>query len=315
MLSFRARKGPEGWVGCAPQGANCALALVQRAADGRPAVCWALAVDWHQPALALHRLRRSRSLLRHRRVALLQRSQYQCITMDAPADLRRDEWPDAVRWKLEEVVEFPVDSAAIDVLAVPEGTSYRAQPQLIAVAAPAAEVQPLVDHAADAGVPWHAVDIAETALRNLSVLVEPEGRSQALLHCDADHATLVVTFAGELLSARHFDCERALLASDDEDTRRRALDQLGLELQRSLDGIERSYGQVSLARLLVTPMAGADALCQHLKPLLYVPVEPLDLAQALDLSQVPELAADADALNRQVCAIGAALRPLGGEGG
>ena len=281
---------------------------MQPGADGKPAVRWASIEPGGQPVAALQRLRRSRSLHRHRCVALLQRHQYQCLTMDAPADVPRDDWAAAVRWQLKDTVDFAVDTAAIDVLAVPEGTSYRAQPQLIAVAAAESQVRPLVEQAHDAGAPWQAIDIVETALRNLSALVEPEGRAQALLHCQAHHATLVVTYNGELLSTRQLELSLALPDDTDDAQRQQAYDQAGLELQRTLDGIERAFGQVTLARLLVTPMPGVQALCDHLGPLLYVPVAPLVLDDALDLSAVPELLAEPALLNRQLCAIGAALR-------
>ena len=297
-----------GWIGCAPQGDHIAVALVQPVAGGKPAIRWTEHTPWDQPTRALQALRRRRALHRHRRVALLQRSQYQCVAMDAPADVPRPDWAAAVRWQLKDTVDFAVDGAAIDVLAVPEGTSYRAQAQLIAVAAAADQMQPLVEQAIDAGAPWQAIDITETALRNLSVLVEPEGRAQALLHCQPQHATLVVTYGGELLSARHMDLALLLPAEADDATRAQAYEQAGLELQRTLDGIERAFGQVTLARLLITPMPGAAALCEHLGPLLYVPVAPLQLDTVLDFSDVPELLTDASLLNRQLCAIGAALR-------
>ena len=297
-----------GWIGCVPSGEHIALALVQPGDGGKPAVRWTAQAPWGEPVAALQQLRRSRALHRHRCVALLQRHQYQCLTMDAPADVPRADWAAAVRWQLKDTVDFAVDTAAVDVLAVPEGTSYRAQAQLIAVAAAEAQVRPLVEQAADAGAPWQAIDIAETALRNLSALVEPEGRAQALLHCQAKHATLVVTYGGELLSTRQLELALVLPEAADDATRAQAYDQAGLELQRTLDGIERAFGQVTLARLLITPMPGVQALCDHLSPLLYVPVAPLLLDEVLDFSAVPELTADPALLNRQLCAIGAALR-------
>lgn len=298
-----------GWIACAPQGGQTTLALVQPGVDGgKPAVRWAVQEAWDDPVGALRRLRGSHALARHRRVALLERGQYLCQSMDAPADVARADWAAAVRWQLKDSVDFPVDTAAVDVLAVPPGASYRPQPQLIAVAAAEAQVRPLVTQAHDAGLPWTAVDVAETALRNLALLVQPEGRALALLHCQPTHATLVVTFAGELLSTRQMEIAAEQFVAEDEEARQRALDHAGLELQRTLDGIERAYGQVSLAQLLITPMPGVDALTQHLGPLLYVPVAALDLCEALDWSAVPELAADAAALNRMLLAIGAALR-------
>ena len=295
-----------GWVGCAPSGEHSAFALVQPGADGRPAVRWTALEPWGQPAGVLQRLKRSRALHRHRCVALLERHQYRCVTMDAPADVPRADWVAAVRWQLKDAVDFAVDTAAVDVLAVPEGTSYRAQAQLIAVAAAEGPVRSLAEQAADAGTAWQAIDVVETALRNLSALVEPAGRAQALLHCEAQHATLVVTYGGELLSSRQL--ELALPDDADDARRHHAWEQAGLELQRTLDGIERAFGQVTLARLLITPMPGVQALCDHLGPLLYVPVAPLVLDEVLDFSAVPELNADPARLNRELCAIGAALR-------
>lgn len=296
-----------GWIACAPAGAHSAFALVQTAADGRPAVRWTSFTPWDEPVAALQRLRREHALHRHRCVALLERHQYQCIAMDAPADVPRPEWAAAVRWQLKDTVDFAVDSAAVDVLAVPEGTSYRAQPQLIAIAAAEAQVRPLVEQAVNAGATWQAIDVTETALRNLGALVEPEGKAQALLHCEAGHATLVVTCGGELLSTRQMELN-LLLPDDDAELRQQAHEQAGLELQRTLDGIERAFGQVTLARLLITPMPGVQALCDHLSPLLYVPVAPLELAEALDWSAVPGLLDQPLLLNQRLCAIGAALR-------
>ena len=298
-----------GWIGCAPQGDALAAALVQPGVDGAPPVIrWTTQEPWVRPTRTLQRLRRQRALHRHHCVALLQRSQYQCVAMDAPSDVPRADWVAAVRWQLKDTVDFAVDSAAVDLLTVPDGASYRSQPQLIAVAAPASEVGPLVAQGVDAGAPWQAIDIAETALRNLSTLVEPEGRAQALLHCQSHHATLVVTYRGELLSTRQMDL--ALTGADNVDDAARALayEHAGLELQRTLDGVERAFGQVALARLLITPMPGCDRLCEHLRPLLYVPVMPLMLDEVLDFSAVPELLADPALLNLRLVAIGAALR-------
>ncbi|OYW19819.1 MAG: hypothetical protein B7Z52_03065, partial [Burkholderiales bacterium 12-64-5] len=75
---------------------------------------------------------------------------------------------------------------------------------------------------------------------------------------------------------------------------------------------DRQFGGVPVARLLLSPVAGAEALRQHLADNLYLPVELLDLTQVLDLQAVPTLAqphAQASALHL----IGAALRDLAPE--
>jgi MSHA biogenesis protein MshI len=307
-VSLFRRSLQPGWIGCAPQGAQSSLALVERTPGERPAVRWVASADWAEPGAALRMLKRSHALHRHRRVALLQPSQYQCVALDAPNDVPRDDWRDAMRWQLKDSVDFAVDSAAIDLLCVPEGASYRAQAQLIVVAAPADAVRPLMEQASGAGAPWDAIDIGETALRNISALAEPEGRAQALLHCEAQHATLVFTYLGELLATRRLDLGLERLQHDDDAVRLPAYDTAVLELQRTLDGFERAFGQVTLARLLIGPMPERQRFIDHLAPLLYMAVEPLDLASLIDLEAQPALAEDPALSNRHLCAIGAALR-------
>lgn len=305
MLAFlRRRSMSPGWVACVPDGERLRATCVERAADGRAAVRWATETDWRDASGALRALRRSHALARHRSVALLQRGQYQLLPMSAP-DVPREDWKSALRWQLQDAVDFPVDSAAVDLLELPS-TGAAASARLLAVAAAQAAWLPLARAAEDAGAPWSAIDIPETALRNVCALVAPPGRAQALLHVQA-HGTLVVTLDGELLAARTLDISAARLADADDDARRQAFDNAGLELQRTLDNFERQFSQVALSQLLVAPCPGAADFARHLAELVYVPVRQLELGEAMDLSAVPELA-DPIALGAMLPALGAALR-------
>ncbi|MEK8027772.1 hypothetical protein [Pseudaquabacterium rugosum] len=297
-----------GWVACVPQGRQAQFACVQSRDEDRPLVQWVASEDWTWPTRTLRQVGHRHALARHRRVLMLSPTQYRLATLDVPNDLPRPDWPQAMRWQMKDLVDFPVDDAAIDVLAVPDGASYRARSQLIAVAAGAQMLRPQVEAAHQVKLQWTAIDIEETALRNLCALAAPPERSQALLHVQATHATLVVTFRGELLWSRQIDLTLGHLGQSDDAPRQQALDQAGLELQRSLDGIERSFGQVALAGLLITPMPEQQLLCEHLRPLLYVPVTPYEPTRHLDLTGLPGLARDPLMLNRMLCAIGAALR-------
>jgi MSHA biogenesis protein MshI len=220
----------------------------------------------------------------------------------------REEWRAAVRWKLKDMVEFAVASAGIDVLEVPPETSTRRQPALIAVAAPAEALRPLVEAGEEAGVRWQALDVPETALRNLSALFAAPGRSHALLHLGDTHGTLVITAGGELLLSRQIDVTEAQIADDNEAMRQIAFDRAGLELQRTLDGFERVFTQTSLEKLHVLPGRGVGAFCDYVRELVYVPVAEADPAEVLDLQAVPALLQQPEALRRHLVAIGAALR-------
>lgn len=308
VLHF-SRSFKPGWVACAPCGARARFACVEPvAADGaKPRVRWVHDEAWDDAARALRHARRAGAMARHRCVALLQRQQYQLLPMDAPEDMPREDWCAALRWRLKDMVEFPVESAAIDLLAVPADASSRRQQALIAVAAPADAVRPLVEAGEEAGVHWQALDIPETALRNLSALFAKPGRAHALLHFGDTHGTLVITAGGELLLSRQIDVTQAQIADGNEAMQQQAFDRAGLELQRTLDGFERVFTGTSLERLHVLPGPGADPFADYVRELLYVPVLVADPAEVLDLSGVPALAQPA-AVAPYLLAIGAALR-------
>jgi MSHA biogenesis protein MshI len=306
VLLSRRRTPLPGWVGCAPQGARAAFACVERSGAALPVVRWVRSAPWTDAAGALKALRRSHALHRHRSVALLARGHYQLLATEAP-DLPRAEWAQALRWRLKDSLDFAADSATIQLLELPAGTSHRPQPQLLAVAAPPGPLATLAQAGEQAGARWSAIDIVETALRNVCSLASPPEQVQALLHLDADASQLVVTLHGELLLSRSIELGTQALEDGDEVQRRAAFDRAGLELQRTLDSFERQFNQVSLARLLIAPAAVSAELCAHLRELLSVPVAELDLAGALDTRAVPELA-DAAQMAAYLCAIGAALR-------
>lgn len=306
MFNLRARTLKPGWVAIAPLGDRVRVAHVVWNQGQRPVLRWACTAAWDDASQALRSLRRSHPVQRQRTVAVLQSTQYQLLTMEAP-EVPREEWRDAVRWRLKDMVDFAVDSAGIDVLEVPGDPAQRRRAALIAVAAPRTELAPLADAGTSAGLPWHAIDVGETALRNISALLEEPGRGQALLHIGEQHSTLVITVQGELLLTRHIDLSLAQLIADDADERQQSFERASLELQRTLDGAERQFSHVSLSRVLVAPGPLLGDFIAYVGDLVYVPVAAFDMAQAIDLSAVPELTDPAEQA-AYLPAIGAALR-------
>lgn len=306
MLISRGRKTEAGWVAIAPQGDRVRAVHLVPGADGRPSVRWACNAAWGEPVKSLRALRRARPVGRHRAVAVLQRAQYQVLALDAP-ELPRHEWRDAVRWRMKDMVDFPVDSAGIDILEIPADPQQRRRPSLLAVAAPRAALAPLADAGHDAGLPWSAIDVVETALRNVVALGAAGDRAEALLAVGPAHSTLVVAARGELLVARHIDVALDQLVHPDAAVRRQHMERASLELQRTLDNVERQFGHADLARLQVAPGTPLREFIAHVGELVYVPVVAFDLGALLDISAVPELA-DPVEQAAFLPAIGAALR-------
>lgn len=291
-----------------PQASRLLLALVEP--GEKPAVRWLHSEAGKPSVPSLRQARRALPRGRWPAVALLERGQYQLLQTEAP-EMPPEEWRDALRWRLKDQLDFPVDGAALDLLPMPAEAGPRNQRTLVAVATPAAARDQLRNDGEDAGWDWQALDVAETALRNLSALLASPNRGHALLHLGENHATLVITVAGGLLMSRQVDVAQAALAGADEGPRLQALERAGLELQRTLDNFDRVFSQVSLERLDVLPGPGADAFADFVRELVYVPVLVGRPHDKLDLSALP---ADAD-LSGHWLAIGAALRHAGTEGG
>jgi MSHA biogenesis protein MshI len=308
LARFRRQRAPTGWIALATGGTRCRLACVSPGDDGRPRVRWTADEPWDDPFATLRGLKERLRAEPHRLVLLLQRGQYQLLPMEAPA-VPPEDWRQAARWQIRQMVDYPVESASIDILAIPAHVTQRGQASLITVAAPREPLQRVVDAAQEAGLPLSAIDIPETALRNICGSLEEPGRGQALLHLGETHSALVVTAGGELLLARSMDVSLAQLTHDDADIRQQAFERASLELQRTLDSVERVFNQVSLSRVLVAPAAAAHDFLSYVRDLVYVPVLPLELGDVLDLSDVPAFAADPLEQARGLVAIGGTLRP------
>ncbi len=237
---------------------------------------------------------------------LLAGGEYQLLQVEAP-NVPQDELKTAVRWRLKDMLDFHIDDATIDVLDIPvdKAAGNRAH-SMFAIAARNSLIQSRQDMFAEAQVPLSVIDIPEMAQRNISALLEPEGRGLAMLSFDAAGGLLTVSYSKELYLARHFDVTLAMLQEQDLERRHAAFDKIALELQRSLDHFDRQYHFISISRLMLAP-TGVPSLQDFLSAQMYMPVESFGLGDVFDLAEAPSLHAPAEQV-RQFLTLGAALR-------
>lgn len=160
---------------------------------------------------------------------LLAHGSYQLIQTDAVPGAA-DEAREVLRWKVKDQVEFPVETAAIDMLPIPID---RGTPQVFAAVSPESTVGPLVQTFQAAKVPLAAIDLPEMSQRNLAALFEQDGRGLATLVFDDDSGLLTFTREGELLVVRHVDIAARQLQVADEDRRANLFERIALDVQRS----------------------------------------------------------------------------------
>lgn len=298
-------KFDEGWLAVVRQGDRLDLAHVISAVGKLPEIrlCDSFRIEKDE-ADALSRLAQSRSLKRYRCATLLDERDYRIVQVEAP-NVPAAERLQATRWRLKDQLDFAADSAALAVAEIP--TEGNRQANVFAVAAPAEVIGERMTLFREAKVPLEAIDIPEMAVRNVAALFEEENRGLAFLALSDGNGLLTITYRGELYLSRRIEVSSAALAGADDERRGQLLERLALELQRTLDNFDRQYGFISVSRLLVASDHDCAGMVSALAGNLYLPVQAVDLAPALDFTALPELRS----LERQgqsLLAIGAALR-------
>jgi MSHA biogenesis protein MshI len=297
-----------GWLAFGLHADHIDLVHVKRSTGGRPEV--ALCDSYRKEgsdADTLARLRKELKLDQFRSTTLLRFTDYQLHQVEAP-NVPAAELKTAVRWRVKDVIDYPLDQATVDVLDIPTDKSGPARTHsMYAVTARNETIGTLVRPFNDAEVPLEAIDVPALAQRNIATLYEQEGRGVALLAFHEECGKLTFSSGGELYMTRRIEISQAQLLEANEDRRKDFFERIALELQRSLDHFDRQYNYVPVAKLLLAPLPQDIGLHAYLSENLYLPIETIDLATVMDFPAVPELKHPA----RQaqcLLVIGAALR-------
>lgn len=255
---------------------------------------------------ALTALGKQKGLRTYRCTTPLEAGSYQLNQIDAP-DVPATELREAVRWRLKDMLDYPVDACTVDVLPVPvQNLAGRPQP-LFAVSASNAVLAPLIQSFDEARLNLEVVDIPEMAQRNIAVLCEEENRGLAFLSFDATGGLLTFNFQGELYVARRIEVTAEQIEKADGERRKQLYERISLELQRSLDNFERLYNFITVSRVVLGPSGFASELVDFLHEYVYVPVAALNLTDIVDCDGIPEILQPALQAER-LYIIGAALR-------
>ncbi|MGE0355589.1 MAG: agglutinin biogenesis protein MshI [Burkholderiales bacterium] len=276
-------------MGISLPGNRVDLAHVSRGAGGRPEVHALVSYRRERPAEeALAILRRQHGLARHRCATVLGAGEYQMLQLEAP-EVPRGEVKDAVRWRVKDMIDYPPESATIDLVEIPASPEGGTRARGLHVFCARNEVigarMKLFD---GAKVPLEAIDVPEMALRNVAALWAGPKRALALIAFDDTGGTLVIVAGGELYASRRIEATEGDLSDPDEASRQPHLERIALELQRSFDYYDRQFGSAPLEKLVVAAPRAAE-LADYLRPILYVPVEAADLGAVMDFPAVPEL--------------------------
>jgi len=238
---------------------------------------------------------------------LLGTRQYQLQLLDAPS-VPDAELKSAVRWGLKDMLDYPVETATVDMVMVPAGPNSTARGKSVyAVSAKNSEIESVMKTFLEAKLSLQVIDVPELAQRNVATLFETEGRGLAMLAFDDEGGLLTFTAGGELYLSRRIEVGSLMLEQADAGRREQMFERITLELQRSLDHFDRQFSHVPLARVMLGPLPETIGLQAYLAKNLYVPVESLNLFSVLDFGERIEMR-DPGYQQRYIAVLGAALR-------
>jgi len=237
----------------------------------------------------------------------LARGEYQMMVMPEPPVLE-SEMDSSLRWSLGSMIDFPPVEAVTSWMRIPSDSSRSAgERQMYVVVARESLVDEYAQQFEQAKLRLRAVDVRETALRNIAALTERVGAGAGLLTVSPSGIETTFTFKGELCLDRFIAQPMDEIIGGDEQRQQKFFDRLAQQVHQSLELIARNFAFVNIDRIHVGPSAIDRALVAHLGGKLSVPVQKLDLAALFDLSAAPQLAT-AENQSRYLVALGAALR-------
>ncbi|MEM1229204.1 MAG: hypothetical protein AAGI15_01610 [Pseudomonadota bacterium] len=222
---------------------------------------------------------------------------------------------EAVRWQVQDNVEFPVDQASIDVFDLPHAAS-RDRDMVFVVVARKDFLASRIEQIQQAGLLVDSIGITELSMRNLIATLFPEpDQSIALVRMTSNSGLINVSRSAELFLSRRIT---GVPGDFDEEAWESFQNTLLLQVQRSVDYYESAMGQPPCNALLVAAThSWQSRVCEFLTEMMPVPIRGLSEALsdrfAIELHNPDAQQIDWDAISdTQANALAAALPAIGG---
>jgi MSHA biogenesis protein MshI len=211
---------------------------------------------------------------------------YRRVNVEAPT-VAENEIIEAVRWKINDLIDFPADKAVIDYYETPMAVRTNSSKMLEVIASPIDIIKEQIEKCTKAGLQLKVIDIQETALRNLAAQLPENERGVAILYLLEHSGTLLIEKETTIYVSRKFEIGYKKLGLDEpyssDCSTANAHNNLALEIQRSLDYVESYYGIPTISALAVIPLAeNTHNLLDSLNSNLGIAARMIDLSSLID---------------------------------
>lgn len=236
------------------------IALVVQPVGGRSATAHERAVGGGDAAGALPSLVREAGAEGMSCEWVLDTGSYSLLQVDKPA-VPAAEWVQALRFKVRDLIGFPIEDAVMDAFEVPGLDSRGRPPTLYLAVARKDELRPQIAAIEAAGLQLARIGIADLAWAEAARQLAPSEDSQIALVLDPRGGSMLALRERSLFVARRFEFDaedRRALREVQGGRSDRLFERIALELQRTLDYFDRTHQRPPPRRLLL--LAGVDGL-------------------------------------------------------
>lgn len=244
MFSFFKKKSRTGILGIEISGQGISLAVAKPDENGQLKIisCFSKRCDKSEYLTHLKEWVSGHNLSGQECHVVLASAQYKTYPVERP-QVEESEIADAVRWKVKDLLDYPLEEAVIDVYDFPKDALRGRPEQVSVVSSKSSTIQNLVNLIEAAGLNLITIDIVDLALRNIaSRLLENENQTAALLYLRAGNGMIVLIKNNILYFSRHFDF--SLEALNDVEQQDNVIQHLALEVQRSFDYFDSQMAQI-----------------------------------------------------------------------
>jgi len=235
---------------------------------------------------------------------------------EAP-NVDESELQQALRWKLKDRPEISASDSVIDCFSIPGQGERGRQEMAYVVSANEELLKKYVRLIERSQLNLNCIDIKALALRNVAHLLPEDKYGIAFLHLDQDSGLLSISREGNLFFARELEVGYREIGqannnvSGDEKLKmstviQESIENIVLEVQRSLDYYQRYFGQAPIQTLVIAPLpVEFPEVIEYIANELGVSVYELDLHDILNVNNIK---LERGLQSKYLPAIGAALR-------
>lgn len=234
---------------------------------------------------------------------------YNLLLVEAP-DVQPEELRAAIRWRVKDLIDFHIDDAVVDVFEAPSYKAAGNNKMMYAVVARSARVKQVIEQLNGAGLHLDTIDIPELALRNIAAMLPEDVGGVALIYVGQQQGLITITKQSQLYLSRTINAGTSLLPESvlsviDDESCQKWLDNIVIEVQRSMDYYESHFSQPQVSSLIMTPIGKEiPGVTEYLSEQLQIPARMLDVNELIDVVE------PISSLEQSRCllAIGTALR-------